>query len=63
MLAAAVRANAALNGRDFALPDDVKRLALPLICHRIVLAPNAEIDGITSDRVLNEILDQTAAPR
>jgi MoxR-like ATPase len=63
MLAAAVRANAALNGRDFALPDDVKRLALPLIRHRIVLAPNAEIDGITSDRVLSEILDQTAAPR
>ncbi len=58
-----MRANAALNGRDFALPDDVKRLALPLIRHRIVLAPNAEIDGITSDRVLSEILDQTAAPR
>ena len=63
MLAAAVRAYAALNGRDFALPDDVKRLAIPLLRHRLVMAPHAEIDGISSDRVLAEIIDQTAAPR
>ena len=63
MLAAAVRAYAALNGRDFVIPDDVKRLAIPLIRHRIVMAPHAEIDGLSSDRVLGEILDQTAAPR
>ena len=63
MLAAAVRAHAVLKGRDFALPDDVKQLALPVIRHRIVLSPNAEIDGIASDGVLREILDQTAAPR
>ncbi len=63
MLAAAVRAYAALNGRDFAIPDDVKRLAAPLVRHRLVMAPHAEIDGISSDRVLAEIIDQTAAPR
>jgi len=63
MLAAAVRAHAVLNGRDFALPDDVKELALPVIRHRIVLSPNAEIDGIASDSIMREILDQTAAPR
>lgn len=63
MLASAVRAYAALNGRDFVLPDDVKRLAVPLVRHRIVMAPHAEIDGLSSDRVLGEILDQTAAPR
>ena len=62
-LAAAVRALAALNGRDFVIPDDVKRLALPILRHRIVMAANAEIDGLSSDKVLGEILDQTAAPR
>lgn len=63
MLASAVRSYAALNGRDFVLPDDVKRLAVPLVRHRIVMAPHAEIDGTTSDAVLGEILDGTAAPR
>ena len=63
MLASAVRSYAALNGRDFVLPDDVKRLAVPLVRHRIVMAPHAEIDGTTSDAVLAEILDGTAAPR
>ena len=63
MLGSAVRAYAALNGRDFVIPDDVKFLAVPLIRHRIVMAPHAEIDGVSSDRVLGEILDQTAAPR
>jgi len=63
MLAAAVRAHAVLQGRAFAIPDDVKKLALPVIRHRIVLSPNAEIDGQSSDAVVREILDQTAAPR
>lgn len=62
-LASSVRALAALNGRDFVIPDDVKRLARPILRHRLVLAPNAEIDGLTPDRIVNEILDQTAAPR
>ena len=62
-LAASVRALAALNGRDFVIPDDVKRLAPPILRHRVVMAPNAEIDGLTPDRIVREILDQTAAPR
>ncbi|CAM5765903.1 MoxR-like ATPase [Labrys miyagiensis] len=62
-LASSVRALAALNGRNFVIPDDVKRLAPPILRHRIVLAPNAEIDGLTPDRIVREILDQTAAPR
>jgi MoxR-like ATPase len=63
MLAAAVRAFAALQGRDFVIPDDVKLLALPVLRHRLTLSPSAEIEGLTSDRILREILDQTAAPR
>lgn len=63
MLAASVRALAALRGRDFVIPDDVKELVMPLVRHRVVLAPHAEIDGLTSDRIVGEILDQVAAPR
>jgi MoxR-like ATPase len=63
MLAAGARALAALHGRDFVIPDDVKLLALPVMRHRVSLAPGAEIEGIAVDRVLGEILEQTAAPR
>jgi MoxR-like ATPase len=63
MLAAAARALAALQERDFVIPDDIKSLALPVLRHRVILSPGAEIEGLTADRVLGEILDQTAAPR
>ena len=63
MLASAARAYAATQGRDFVIPDDVKALAIPLMRHRIVLSPSAEIEGLATDRVLGDILDQTAAPR
>jgi MoxR-like ATPase len=63
MLAAAARAYAALQGRDFVIPDDVKVLALPVMRHRVMLSPGAEIEGVSTDRVLGEILDQTVAPR
>ncbi len=63
MLAAAARAYAALQGRDFVIPDDVKHLALPVLRHRVILSPGAEIEGLTTDRVLHEILDQVPAPR
>jgi MoxR-like ATPase len=63
MLAAAARALAALQARDFVIPDDVKQLALPVLRHRVILSPGAEIEGLTTDRVLREILDQTPAPR
>jgi MoxR-like ATPase len=63
MLAAAARAYAALQGRDFVIPDDVKALAMPVLRHRLTLSPSAEIEGLTTDRILGEILDQTTAPR
>ncbi len=63
MLAAAVRAYAALQGRDFVLPDDIKKLALPTLCHRVVLSPSAEIEGTGAGKVISEILEQTASPR
>lgn len=63
MMASASRAYAATQGRDFVIPDDVKALAAPLLRHRIVLSPGAEIDGLTRDAVIRQVLDQTAAPR
>jgi len=63
MLASAARAFAALNGRDFVIPDDVKILALPVLRHRVILSASAEIEGLSADRIVSEILDRTAAPR
>ncbi|HWP26339.1 MAG TPA: MoxR family ATPase [Xanthobacteraceae bacterium] len=63
MLATAARSYAALQGRDFVIPDDVKSLALPTLRHRLLLSPSAEIEGLTTDRILQEILDRTPAPR
>jgi MoxR-like ATPase len=63
MLTTASRAYAAIQGRDFVLPDDVKALAVPALRHRIVLAPGAEIEGLTSEQVVRQIVDQVPAPR
>jgi MoxR-like ATPase len=63
MLAAAARARAVLDGRDFVLPDDVKELALPALGHRMIAAPGSELEGVTPASVLQQILDQVPAPR
>jgi MoxR-like ATPase len=57
------RARALLRGGEFVLPDDVKHCALPVLRHRIRLSAELEVDGISVDQVLRQILDQTAAPR
>lgn len=62
-VARAARALAALSGRDFAIPDDVKRLFIPALRHRIVLGPTAEIEGRDASQVLQNILNQIEAPR
>ena len=62
-LAGAARAMAALNGRDFAIPDDVKRLFIPTMRHRIVLGSVAEIEGRSAETVLDNLLNQIEAPR
>jgi MoxR-like ATPase len=63
MLASAARAFAVLQGRDFVIPDDVKALATPILRHRVVLSASAEIEGISADLVVAEILDRTPVPR
>jgi MoxR-like ATPase len=63
MIATASRAYAAMQGRDYVIPDDVKFIALPALRHRVVLAPGAEIEGLQADAVLQQILEQVPAPR
>ena len=63
MLTTASRAYAALQGRDFVLPDDVKALAVPALRHRLVLAPGSEIEGLTTEAVVGQLLEQVPVPR
>ncbi|GAA4760943.1 MoxR family ATPase [Stakelama sediminis] len=62
-LAGAARAAAALDGRDYVIPDDVKMLAPHLLRHRLLLSPSAEIDGRRVDDVVAELIEQVEAPR
>lgn len=55
----ATQAYAALQGRDYTLPDDVKKLALPVLAHRCLLHPESALRGITIDKVLATILADT----
>jgi len=63
MLAGAARAKAALDGRDFVIPDDVKALAPALLRHRLILNPAAEINGRQVEEVVMEIIEGIEAPR
>lgn len=59
----ASRANALLEGRDYVHPDDIKHTCLPVLRHRVSLAPEMELEGYSSDHLLNAILEKTDAPR
>jgi MoxR-like ATPase len=62
-LLAAAKAWAWLSGRDFLTPDDVKALARPVLRHRVGLRAEAELEGVTSDGVLDGVLAAVAVPR
>ena len=57
------KAYAARDGRDFLIPDDVKLAAVPVLRHRLVLRPEAELEGFDTDRVIADILAATALPK
>ncbi|MGH9530040.1 MAG: AAA family ATPase [Terriglobales bacterium] len=57
------KALAALNDRDYVIPDDVKAAALPALRHRIVLRPEAELEGFDTDRVLTDVLASVEIPK
>ncbi|MFB6271568.1 MAG: AAA family ATPase [Salinibacter sp.] len=57
------KALAALRGRDYVIPDDVKDLAPAVLRHRLLLQPEAEIEGVTSNQVIANLLDEIDVPR
>ncbi|HYH79283.1 MAG TPA: MoxR family ATPase [Longimicrobium sp.] len=59
----AARAEALLSGRDFVTPDDVKQLATPVLRHRVMLTPEAEVEGQRVDDRLRALLQTLPAPR
>lgn len=59
----AARANALLAGRDYVHPDDIKQVCLPVLRHRVSLAPEMELEGYTADHLLKAVLEKTEAPR
>lgn len=61
-LVRAAKAVAALAGRDYVIPEDVQEVWLPVFRHRVVLDPSAEVDGMTSDEALAQVLSRVAVP-
>jgi len=59
----ACRVHAAIDGRDFVTPDDVKALAEPVLAHRLILRPEFEIEGVTIPEALAKVLEETPIPQ
>ncbi|HZT41712.1 MAG TPA: MoxR family ATPase [Chthonomonadaceae bacterium] len=57
------KALAAIRGRDFVTPDDVKTLSPPVLRHRLILRPESEIEGYTGDRIIDSVLQSVEVPR
>lgn len=63
LLSGAARARAALERRNYVIPDDVKALAVPVLRHRLTLSPAAEIEGRDMEALVAELVESTEAPR
>jgi MoxR-like ATPase len=59
----AARVYAAIDGRDYVTPDDVKTVAYPVLEHRLILRPEYEIEGLTAPEVIGRILEEVTVPR
>jgi MoxR-like ATPase len=59
----AAKATAAMDARDYVIPDDVKSAALPVLRHRMVLKPEAELEGLTTDQVIQDLLRTIEVPQ
>lgn len=60
---ASAKAIAAINGRDFVTPDDIVFVSIPVLRHRIMLTPDREMEGITTDEVIKQIIHKIEVPR
>ena len=57
------KAFAAINGRDFVIPEDVKKALPPILNHRIILTPEREMEGMTTENVIGMIVESVEIPR
>ncbi|MBU2995112.1 MoxR family ATPase [Cellulophaga baltica] len=59
----ASKAFAAINGRDFVTPEDIKQITIPVLQHRVIITPEREMEGITSVQIINDILQSVEIPK
>ncbi|WP_228530308.1 AAA family ATPase [Tamlana sp. I1] len=59
----ASKAFAAINGRDFVTPEDIKRAAIPVLHHRVIVTPEREMEGISSKQIIKQIIETVEIPR
>lgn len=59
----ASKAFAAMNGRDFVTPEDIKRAAVPVLQHRVIVTPEREMEGVTTKQIINQIIEAVEIPR
>ena len=59
----AAKAVAAIRGRDFVIPEDIKFVAIPALKHRVVVSPEKEMEGLTSDQIIQQIIESIDIPR
>jgi MoxR-like ATPase len=57
------KAVAAIDGRDYLIPDDIQQAVLPVFRHRVVVKPEADLEGITADQVLQEVVRAVELPK
>jgi MoxR-like ATPase len=57
------KAIAAIDGRDYVIPDDVKASSRPVLRHRIIMKPEADLEGLTPDQVLEDVLRAVEVPK
>ncbi|MEQ6124141.1 MoxR family ATPase [Pseudotenacibaculum sp. MALMAid0570] len=59
----ASKAFAAIQGRDFVTPEDIKRAAIPVLQHRVIVTPEREMEGLTSQQIVQQIIESVEIPR
>ena len=52
-----------MNGRDFITPEDIKKIANPILAHRIILTPEREMEGLTPEKMINQLIESIEIPR
>lgn len=57
------KAFAAMNGRDFVTPEDIKRAAIPVLHHRVIVTPEREMEGVSSKQIIKQIIETVEIPR